>query len=450
MYIQDTIAAIATPPGQGGVGIIRISGSQIIIDNIIQTILHTSLSPRKATYLPFYDLKNQIIDFGIAIYFSGPNSLTGEFILELQGHGGPVVLDLLLQEILRLKVRLAQPGEFSQRAFLNDKIDLNQAEAIADLIASASVQAARAAIRSFQGGFSKEIDNIVDNLTYLRVWVEASLDFPDEEIEIIPVAKIQDDLQVIKQQLIHLQQQAQQGLLLQEGMYLVIAGLPNAGKSSLLNALAEQDIAIVTDIAGTTRDILREKIVIDGLPIHIIDTAGLRESQDPVEQEGIKRAWKEIKRADRILWIIDDTLPQDKQHQLPNALPEDIPITKVYNKVDLSQGQMGWRSKQEPVSLGISILQNQGLDILRQHLKDCVGFYPQEGSFLARRRHLDILSQSLIYFNNTEVLLENSIPPIELIAEELYKAQNKLGEITGKVTSDDLLGHIFSSFCIGK
>ena len=337
---QDTIAAIATPPGRGGVGIIRVSGK--LAETVAQKILKRSLSVREATYLPFYDHNQTVLDEGIAILFKGPNSFTGEDVLELQGHGGPIILDLLLKEILSLGVRLARPGEFSERAFLNDKLDLAQAEAIADLIESTSEHAARSAVRSLQGEFSQKVHELVEALIHLRIYVEAAIDFPEEEIDFLSDGKVLGDLDNIIGDIKRLQSQAQQGSILREGMTVVIAGKPNAGKSSLLNALAGKDSAIVTDIPGTTRDVLREHIHIDGLPVHIIDTAGLRESDDKVEQIGIERAWKEIEQADQIILVADSNeVSEFTPHAIDSAFERFEPFKEklliVANKIDVSQ-----------------------------------------------------------------------------------------------------------------
>ena len=453
----DTIAAIATPIGRGGVGIVRVSGP--LVNAIIARVIGRDLIPRVAHYGPFLEhvdveRAGQPLDVGIALFFPGPHSFTGEDVLELQGHGGPVILDCLLREVIRLGARLARPGEFSERAFLNDKIDLAQAEAIADLIDSASEQAARSALRSLQGEFSTRIDALVDQLTRLRMYVEAAIDFPEEEIDFLADGKIARDIVGLLEQIDAVLCQAQQGSLLREGMTIVIAGAPNAGKSSLLNALAGRDSAIVTPIAGTTRDVLREHIQIDGLPLHIIDTAGLRDSSDAVEQEGIRRAWREIERADHLLLVVDSQIEQDIDINAlwpvdaPLALPQ-IPITIVRNKCDLS-GLAAGVIATTPAVLTLSAKTGDGIDILRQHLKTSIGFSGSgEGSFLARRRHLDALLRARDYlYDGQQQLLQHHAG--ELLAEDLRQCQRALGEITGQVSADDLLGRIFSSFCIGK
>lgn len=444
----DTIAAIATPSGQGGVGIVRVSGPQA--STVAQTLLKKSLKPRVATFLDFYDESNAVLDQGIAILFKGPHSFTGEDVLELQGHGGPVVLDLLLSAVLKiLSVRLAKPGEFSERAFLNDKIDLVQAEAIADLISATTTKAARSAMASLQGVFSKEIHGLLDQLTHLRMYVEAAIDFPEEEIDFLSDGKVKAMSEKLEAHFQTVIKNANQGALLKEGMNIVIAGKPNAGKSSLLNALSGRDAAIVTHIAGTTRDVLREHIDLDGLPLHIIDTAGLRDSDDPVEQEGVKRAWHEIEKADVVLLLVDGTAvqasnPQDIWPEFVAKLPEKSKLVLVRNKIDLTQEAPGFHDG----ALHVSLTQALGLEAFKQYLKDLVGF-TTEGKFMARRRHLDALHKA---HNSVKIGLEQLAEHKagELLAEDLRQAQLSLAEITGEFSSDDLLGKIFSSFCIGK
>lgn len=450
---SDTICAIATPPGRGGVGIVRVSGSRA--KKIARAILGRELEPRKAYYGAFLDADNQTLDEGIALYFPNPHSFTGEDVLELQGHGGPVILDLLVQRTLELGARLARPGEFSERAFLNDKLDLAQAEAIADLIDASSTEAARSAVRSLQGAFSMEIHSLVEQLIQLRIYVEAAIDFPEEEIDFLSDGKVQRDLEAILDQLSRVIRTANQGSLMREGMSVVIAGRPNAGKSSLLNALAGQERAIVTDIAGTTRDVLREHIHIDGMPLHIIDTAGLREAPGEVERIGVERAWQEIEQADRILLMVDATETQAENPaeiwpDFVDRLPAGAPITVIRNKVDLVKESPGLSTETHPPVIRLSARGDQGLDTLREHLKQLMGYESAgEGGFIARRRHLEALSrahQSLV--SGQEQLLGAAAG--ELLAEDLRQAQNALSEITGQFTSDDLLGRIFSSFCIGK
>ncbi len=454
MYSTDTIAAQATATGRAGVGIIRVSGPAA--KTVAQALLGKVPTARKADYLPFRDFDNQVLDQGIALYFPGPNSFTGEDVLELQGHGGPVLLDLLLQRILALPgVRIARPGEFSERAFLNDKLDLTQAEAIADLIDASSAQAARSAMQSLQGEFSKKIHALVEKVIYLRMYVEAAIDFPDEEIDFLSDGKVANDLAAIIHDLSQVQKQATQGSILREGMKVVIAGRPNAGKSSLLNALAGREAAIVTDIAGTTRDVLREHIHIDGMPLHIIDTAGLREATDKVEQIGIERAWQEILQADRVLFMVDSTTttatsPAEIWPEFIERLPASLGVTVIRNKTDLTGESIGADLSSTTPVFRLSAKDSQGIDALRDHLKACMGFEGNmEGSFIARRRHLDALERALEHLNIGEIQLHNHMAG-EILAEELRLTQQHLNEITGEFSSDDLLGRIFSSFCIGK
>ncbi|MEO3864953.1 tRNA uridine-5-carboxymethylaminomethyl(34) synthesis GTPase MnmE [Rheinheimera fenheensis] len=458
MFTTDTIAALATAPGRAGVGIIRISGPDA--KAVAQAILHRLPKPRYAEYLPFFDRNKQVLDQGIALYFPGPNSFTGEDVLELQGHGGPVLLDMLLKQVLALpNVRIARPGEFSERAFLNDKLDLAQAEAIADLIDASSEQAARSAMQSLQGEFSRHIHELVEKVIHLRMYVEAAIDFPDEEIDFLSDGKVAADLAEIIDYLANVKKQATQGSILREGMKVVIAGRPNAGKSSLLNALAGREAAIVTDIAGTTRDVLREHIHIDGMPLHIIDTAGLREATDQVEQIGIERAWKEIDQADRVLFMVDGTTtdatdPHDIWPDFIDRLPEGLGVTVIRNKADLTGELRSAQSTADTSSKApvyrISAKTGAGIDALREHLKQCIGFDSSvEGSFLARRRHLDALDRAAEHLAIGQEQLHSYIAG-EILAEELRLTQQHLNEITGEFSSDDLLGRIFSSFCIGK
>jgi len=453
MSTQDTIVAQATPPGRGGVGIIRVSGSKAT--EIAKAILGKQLKPRYADYLPFTDQQSRLIDQGIAIYFKAPHSFTGEDVLELQGHGGPVIMDLLLKEIVKLGARVARPGEFSERAFLNDKLDLAQAEAIADLIESSSEEAARSALRSLQGDFSKRVHELVEQLIYLRIYVEAAIDFPEEEIDFLSDGKVKSDLLAIESLLQDTLEKAQQGAILREGMSVVIAGKPNAGKSSLLNALSGRESAIVTDIAGTTRDVLKEDIIIDGMPLHIIDTAGLRESDDKVEQIGVERAWLEIEKADRILLVVDASTmdSEDPQHIWPefiDKVPSSIPVTVIRNKADITQEPVNLHHHETDTIISVSAKQCLGIDILREHLKQAAGFRAANADgFSARRRHITALENAADSLQQAKIqLLEFNAG--ELVADDLLQAQNYLNEITGEFNSDDLLGKIFSSFCIGK
>lgn len=424
----DTIAAIATAPGQAGVGIVRVSGPKAL--DIASKMLGFEPRPRYAHYGPFRDNKGELIDEGIGLYFPNPHSFTGEDVFELQGHGGTVMLDMLLREVCSLGARLARPGEFSERAFLNDKLDLAQAEAIADLIESSSEQAARCAVRSMQGVFSRRIDELVDAVTHLRIYVEAAIDFPEEEIDFLADGKVADDLHGLLQQVKQILSEAQQGTILRDGMKVVIAGRPNAGKSSLLNALAGREAAIVTAIEGTTRDVLREHIHIDGMPLHIIDTAGLRDSPDEVEQIGIARAWDEIRQADRILLMVDATTtdktePHEIWPDFIDQLPASAPVTVIRNKVDLTSERVGISAEPHQTAPVIRLAAKgaEGLDILRNHLKDCMGFASTtEGGFLARRRHLDALERARDSLLQGQTQLEG-YGAGELLAEDLRAAR---------------------------
>ena len=452
---RETIAAIATAQGRGGVGIVRISGP--LASAAAQAITARALTPRYAHYGPFRDAEGEVIDEGLALYFHGPNSFTGEDVLELQGHGGPVVLDMLLQRCVQLGCRLARPGEFSERAFLNDKLDLAQAEAIADLIEASSAQAARNALRSLQGAFSLRVNDLTEKLISLRIYVEAAIDFPEEEIDFLADGHVLAMVDKVRAELSTVLKEAGQGALLRDGMNVVIAGRPNAGKSSLLNLLAGGEAAIVTDIAGTTRDVLREHIHIDGMPLHVVDTAGLRDTEDHVEKIGVERALKAIGEADRVLLVVDATAPEadDPFALWPEFLeqrPDPAKVTLIRNKADLSA---------EPISMTTSVdghvtislsakTEGAGLELLREHLKACMGYeQTAESSFSARRRHLEALRQACGYLDHGREQLTLAGAG-ELLAEDLRHAQQALGEITGAFSSDDLLGRIFSSFCIGK
>ncbi|MFQ1804373.1 tRNA uridine-5-carboxymethylaminomethyl(34) synthesis GTPase MnmE [Aeromonas veronii] len=450
----DTIVAQATAPGRGGVGIVRVSGPAA--EQVAGIVLGKLPRVRYAEYLPFRDEQGQVLDQGIALLFKAPNSFTGEDVLELQGHGGPVIMDMLIRRILKIDgIRPARPGEFSERAFINDKLDLAQAEAIADLIEASSEQAARSAMHSLQGQFSSKIQQLVESLIRLRIYVEAAIDFPDEEIDFLSDGKVAGDLYSIMSELDDVRGEAKQGALLREGMKVVIAGRPNAGKSSLLNALAGRESAIVTEIAGTTRDVLREHIHLDGMPLHIIDTAGLRDTQDKVEQIGIERAWAEIEQADRVLFMVDGTTtdavdPREIWPEFVDRLPKNIGLTVIRNKADLTGEDLAPSQEQGHAVYRISAKTELGLPALREHLKQCMGFQGNtEGGFMARRRHLDALERAaerlLVAKEQLEVFVAG-----ELVAEELRLAQESLSEITGEFSSDDLLGRIFSSFCIGK
>ena len=452
--VRETIAAVATAQGRGGVGIVRVSGPRARAIGI--TLSGFEAKPRHAHYGPWHDNEGDVIDQGLLLFFPGPHSFTGEDVLELQGHGGPVVLDMLLQRCLQLGARQARPGEFSERAFLNDKLDLAQAEAIADLIEASSTQAARNALRSLQGEFSRRVHGLTEKLIELRIYVEAAIDFPEEEIDFLADGHVLGLLDGVRENLSTVLREAGQGALLRDGMTVVIAGRPNAGKSSLLNALAGREAAIVTEIAGTTRDVLREHIHIDGMPLHVVDTAGLRDTEDQVEKIGVERALKAISEADRVLLVVDSTAAEaaDPFALWPEFLeqrPEPARVTLIRNKADLSGESVALATCEDGhVTLSLSAKSTEGLDLLREHLKACMGYQQTtENSFSARRRHLEALrlASSHLEHGRTQLTLAGAG---ELLAEDLRQAQQALGEITGAFSSDDLLGRIFSSFCIGK
>lgn len=451
----DTIVAIATAPGQGGIGIVRLSGPDA--KNIGESICGLKLQPRHAHYCHFTDTAGQQrLDSGITLLFPAPNSFTGEDVVELQGHGGPVILDLLVRACCALGARPARPGEFSERAYLNDKIDLAQAEAIADLINSSTEAAALNAGRSLQGDFSRAIKALNKLVIELRIYVEAAIDFPEEEVDFIAEGQVSDRLLAIRTQLDRVFESARQGSLLRDGMKLVIAGKPNAGKSSLLNALSGQDRAIVTPIEGTTRDVLIEQIQIDGMPLHIVDTAGLRSGANEVEQEGIRRAWQQMETADRILLVVDSSRAEDLATdwralwpEIMSRLGQRVAISIIHNKCDLLGLDPSIEGSGHQVVINLSAKHQLGIELLREHLKECMGYHPGDGKFSARRRHLDALESARQH-------LEQGVRQLgehgsgELLAEDLRQCQARLGEITGEFTPDDLLGEIFSSFCIGK
>lgn len=452
--IRDTIAAVATAQGRGGVGIVRVSGPRARA--IAITLSGLEPKPRHAHYGPWYGDDGEVIDEGILLFFPGPHSFTGEDVLELQGHGGPVVLDMLLRRCLELGARQARPGEFSERAFLNDKLDLAQAEAIADLIEASSEHAARNALRSLQGEFSRRVHTLTEKLTALRIHVEAAIDFPEEEIDFLADGQVLGQLEEVRRYLAEVLHEAGQGALLRDGMTVVIAGRPNAGKSSLLNALAGREAAIVTDIAGTTRDVLREHIHIDGMPLHVVDTAGLRATDDQVERIGVERALKAIEEADRVLLVVDSTSPEaaDPFALWPEFLdrrPDPARVTLIRNKADLSGEPVEIETSADGhVTLSLSARSLAGLELLREHLKACMGYQQTaESGFSARRRHLEALRQAQAHLDHGHAQLTQAGAG-ELLAEDLRQAQKALGEITGAFSSDDLLGRIFSSFCIGK
>ena len=463
------IAAIATAPGRGAVGIVRVSGKDI--SPVIAAICGRALLPRQATYLPFRDAQGQVIDQGLALHFPAPHSYTGEDVLELQAHGGPVVLQLLLARCLQAgaainpethqawlpQLRVAQPGEFTERAFLNDKIDLAQAEAIADLIDASTETAARSAARSMSGEFSRAVNTLLDQLIHLRMLVEATLDFPEEDIDFLQKADAQGQLLRLQQTLANVMQRASQGAILREGIKVVIAGQPNAGKSSLLNALAGAELAIVTPIAGTTRDKVTQLIQIDGVPLHVVDTAGLREAQDEVEKIGIERAWAEIQSADAVLFLHDLT-QQDAINYiagdariadtLAQKLPQKTPIIDVWNKTDMAAPAARVNAA---AGITISAKTGAGLQALRQQLLQLVGWQSApEGIFMARERHVRALTNVDEQLGRASAQLGSASPALDLLAEDLRQAQLYLSEITGQFTPDDLLGEIFSRFCIGK
>ncbi len=446
---MDTIVAIATAPGRGGVGVVRLSGHKSA--DIAKAICGKLPAARFAQFSHFSDHDGEIIDSGIALFFPNPASFTGEDVIELQGHGSPLVLDRLCQRAISLGARMARPGEFSERAFLNNKMDLAQAEAVADLIESSTQQAARSAMKSLQGVFSDRINKLLTQLTELRMYVEAAIDFSDEEIDFLAEAAVGDQLQALLTTVDEISRSAQQGRLLRDGMSVVIAGQPNAGKSSLHNQLAGHDAAIVTDVAGTTRDILREQINLDGLPLRISDTAGLHDSADIVEQEGIRRTQKELAQADHILLVIDDAQGMTvKDKQIRTTLPQDIPLTIIRNKIDKADRQASITQDDQDTILFLSAKTGDGIDLLEKHLCDSVGYHPQdEGVFIARRRHLDALERAHTAIETGYHRLDG-MGAGELLAEELRQAQHALGEITGTFSNEDLLDKIFSSFCIGK
>lgn len=451
MTRTDTIVAPATPPGRGGIGIVRVSGPKV--PELTAVLLGGDLPPaRVARFERFLDARGEPIDAGLVLFFPAPHSYTGEHVLELQGHGGPAVLEAIVARVVELGARRAQPGEFTLRAFLNDKVDLAQAEAIADLIDAGSREAAAAAMRSLQGEFSAMVHGLTEAVIDVRTHVEAAIDFPEEEIDFLADRHLHERFHALVDHFSAIEQSARQGALLREGMTVVIAGRPNAGKSSLLNRLAGYEAAIVTPIAGTTRDVLRERIDIDGMPLHVLDTAGLRDSTDLVEAEGIRRAHEQMQRADRVLFVIDLLDDPDAVAfvQERDRLPHDVPVTLVLNKTDLAAGIPLADTIAGPPRIAISALDGHGIDQLRSHLKDCMGFRTVEGGTVsARRRHLHALRRARDHVEAAARQLRDSRAG-ELVAEELRGAQQALSEITGEFTTDDLLGRIFGSFCIGK
>lgn len=449
MSAQDTIVAIATAPGVGGVGIVRVSGPAV--PDLIRQALEKTPEPRHALYTSLLDEQGEALDQGIALYFPAPHSFTGEEVFEFQGHGGPVVLDLIVKRFLKLGARMARPGEFSERAFINGKLDLAQAEAVADLIESGSEAAARGALLSLQGAFSRRVHELVEKLVALRTYVEASIDFPEEEIDFLADKKLIEQLNELQLHVEQLQAETQQGCLLHDGIRIVLAGPPNVGKSSLLNALAGQDSAIVSDTPGTTRDIVREQIHIDGMPVHVLDTAGLRQSQDEIETEGMRRAFAAMQQADQVLLVVDDNDADiELICDLVRQLPAKTPYTVVRNKIDVSAHSPQVLNTSCYQEVLLSAKTGLGIDLLREHLKSVMAYKPAgEGSFTARRRHLDAIENARQAIARGRDQLQNQKAG-ELLAEELRLAQQALNSITGEFTSDDLLGEIFAGFCIGK
>jgi len=446
---SDTIAAIATPRGTAGVGIIRLSGPAA--RDIQRQLFAGQLEPRKATLAKIYDQQQRLIDQVLLIFFPAPNSFTGEDVLELQGHGGVVVLDMLLEHILSLGCRQARAGEFSERAFLNGKIDLTQAEAIADLIEGQTRSAVRGAMRSLQGDFSKEINHLLEGLIQLRMLAETCLDFPDEEIAELPVKEFEQRLLSVREKIKQLLDSAHCGSLLRDGFHLVLAGRPNAGKSSLLNVLTKNDTAIVNEQAGTTRDIIRDRIDLDGIVIDVTDTAGLRQTSDTIETEGIRRTKNELENADRVLLIIDEAdYSEANRNELLSYLEHDKPVTIIRNKIDLQNIEPEIICREQWIEILLSIKSGAGLDLLYRHLKEVTSSDTlSEGVYTARRRHIEALQKANISLQNAAGHISASVQ-LELLAEDCRLAQNALNEITGEFGSEDLLGKIFSSFCIGK
>ncbi|PMB54758.1 GTPase and tRNA-U34 5-formylation enzyme TrmE [Coxiella-like endosymbiont] len=456
--LPETIAALATPAGRGGIGIIRVSGPSTL--HIAKKIIGFIPKPRYATLSVFKDSEGSFLDEGVALYFPKPHSFTGEDVLELQGHGGPVIMDRLLKNVIQIGARLARPGEFCETAFLNNKIDLVQAEAVADLINASSEEAARSAIRSLQGKFSKRINELVRSLVELRTYIEAAIDFPTEEIDFLVEKIIEEKLEKLLKKVEEIEITAKQGALLQHGISVVIAGEPNVGKSSLLNLLSGQETAIVTDIAGTTRDILRELIYIDGIPIQLLDTAGLRITEDIVEKEGIQRTKKALEQADLILLIVDTarvenafqtsfTMIEQYLTNISSKKETRVPIIVIENKIDLT-GEQPSQQKSDYLRIKLSVKTGDGIEILKEHLKEMVGLKTtNESTFMGRGRHCDAIKRSKTFLQRAYEQLVHQRAG-ELVAEDLLYAQNALSEITGEFTSDDLLGKIFSEFCIGK
>ena len=447
MRRSDIIAAVATAPGRAGIGIVRVSGPRL--ERFARALIARRLLPRQAVLSNFVASDQSVIDSGLALYFPAPHSYTGEDVLELQGHGGPVVLQLLLRRCLELGARLAEPGEFTRRAYLNDKLDLAQAESVADLIDASTAKAARCAVRSLQGAFSEKLKGLAQSLTELRMLVEATLDFPEEDLDALDRTEVQHRLAGLREELARIEDASRQGSLLREGMHVVLAGQPNVGKSSLLNQLAGQDLAIVTDVPGTTRDAIRQSIDLDGVPLHMIDTAGLRESVDTVEQLGIARTWELIGRADMVLMIMDARAGETvADRTILERLPAAIPRVRVMNKIDLtSNAKARMEGEQASPVIWLSAKTGEGVLLLRDALLGIGGWRGDpEDVFMARERHLSALSDTRTHLERAA----GCSAQLELLAEELRLAQLALGSITGGVTADDQLGQIFSRFCIGK
>ena len=447
MAKDEVIAAIATPPGRGGIGVVRISGNRL--ESMLRALVNTDVAPRRAKRAAFRTADGGVIDQGLVLFFPAPHSYTGEDVIELQGHGGPVVLQLLLRRCLELGARIAEPGEFTKRAFLNDKLDLAQAESVADLIDASTAEAAHCALRSLQGEFSQRIDAMVRALIELRMLVEVTLDFPDEEVEFLEQANAHDKLADLHRQLAAVLAASHQGSLLREGIYVVIAGEPNVGKSSLMNCLAGEELAIVTDIPGTTRDAIRQTINVHGVPLHMVDTAGLREPKDKVEKIGISKAWDEISKANLVLWVSDATCPETRiaDPAVVARLPKGVPQIVVINKIDLCDQKPATYAGENATEVALSAKTGAGIELLRNAMLEAVGWGGSgEGLFMARERHLQALQVAQTHVEQVSV----HMPQLELVAEELRLAQGALASITGEFTADDLLGEIFSRFCIGK
>ena len=442
---SDNIAAIATAPGRGGIGVVRVSGQNI--SSIAAGIIGQLPQPRKASYASFLSDSSEVIDQGIVLYFPGPHSYTGEDVLELQGHGGPAILQLVLQRCLQLGARLALPGEFTQRAFLNDKLDLAQAESVADLIEATTAQAAKSAMRSLMGDFSKVIHQLVSQLIDLRMLVEAMLDFPEEELDLPDYSRRDSKLAAIRTELLRTLSLAQQGSLLREGAHIALIGQPNVGKSSLLNSLSGEDVALVSDVAGTTRDVIRQTIQLNGVPLHIIDTAGLRESSDTVELMGIAKTRSTIHKADVILLMLDAKVGlTEEDKMILSELPPATPRINVYNKIDLTSESPRLELRDNETYIFLSAKTGLGIDFLKEKLLSLIGWHQEAGVFMARERHLNALQSAQAHLNNALLVGDRA----EFFAEELRLAQEDLNTITGEFSADDLLGEIFSRFCIGK